>query len=501
MRDVLRANRKRAGATCCAASRRLARLLAPRRSRARALDRSSTSLDVTPEDQGALRRRRQHRRARDAARPGRRRQRPARDERRCCRRTLRELAGPARQGRGARQHALAPRPDGRERSARAWPAPRSSRTTKTRQRLRAGWYVPAEDRYEPPLPRRGAADEDVLHDRRDARSATSASSSATCIEAHTDGDAYVRFPDVNVIAAGDVVSPRARSRARLVRRRLARRARRRAREAARARRRAHALRAELRPRRSAAPKCKPSTTCMLAIFDRMVVNLRLGQTADDMLKAGLLDGLPRTFEDPGQVPLRRAQGLLGASQQARERHRMNKLLPLAALSYRRRGRRARALRSRARREPARRRGRERPPRRRVRAHPSRRHRRERRARRRHDGAALGRVPARRRPRRRAAVARREGGHAEPLRREPAGRSREGRECRDRGDAARRRRERGVAERGRRDRADARRAHGLRRRREQADRRRRRRQRARGVARPDGADVGRRRRVPRARRAC
>ena len=37
---------------------------------------------------------------------------------------------------------------------------------------------------------------------------------------------------------------------------------------------------------------------MLAIFDRMVVNLRLGQTADDMLKAGLLDGLPRTFEDP-----------------------------------------------------------------------------------------------------------------------------------------------------------------------------------------------------------
>ena len=32
----------------------------------------------------------------------------------------------------------------------------------------------------------------------------------------------------------------------------------------------------------------------------MVVNLRLGQTADDMLKAGLLDGLPRTFEDPAK---------------------------------------------------------------------------------------------------------------------------------------------------------------------------------------------------------
>jgi hypothetical protein len=39
---------------------------------------------------------------------------------------------------------------------------------------------------------------------------------------------------------------------------------------------------------------------MLAIFDRMVVNLRLGQTAADMLKAGLLDGLPRTFVDPSK---------------------------------------------------------------------------------------------------------------------------------------------------------------------------------------------------------
>ena len=39
---------------------------------------------------------------------------------------------------------------------------------------------------------------------------------------------------------------------------------------------------------------------MLAIFDRMVVNLRLGQTPDDMLKVGLLDGLPRRFEDPAK---------------------------------------------------------------------------------------------------------------------------------------------------------------------------------------------------------
>jgi hypothetical protein len=39
---------------------------------------------------------------------------------------------------------------------------------------------------------------------------------------------------------------------------------------------------------------------MLAIFDRMVVNLRQGQTAVEMQKAGVLDGLPRTFADPAK---------------------------------------------------------------------------------------------------------------------------------------------------------------------------------------------------------
>jgi hypothetical protein len=39
---------------------------------------------------------------------------------------------------------------------------------------------------------------------------------------------------------------------------------------------------------------------LTTVFERMVVNLRLGQTADDMLKAGLLDGLPRTFADPAK---------------------------------------------------------------------------------------------------------------------------------------------------------------------------------------------------------
>ncbi len=116
------------------------------------------------------------------------------------------------------------------------------------------------------------------------------------IEAHTDGDIYVRFPDVNIVAVGDVVSPqrdpvldwfgggwlggRVDALAKLL-----------------------ALGdARTRYVPSYGPvigraEVQAEHDLMKTIFDRMVVNLRLGQTADDMLKAGLLDGLPRTFDD------------------------------------------------------------------------------------------------------------------------------------------------------------------------------------------------------------
>ena len=37
------------------------------------------------------------------------------------------------------------------------------------------------------------------------------------------------------------------------------------------------------------------------LFDRMVEHVRLGETADDMLKAGVLDGLRRNVRGPGEV--------------------------------------------------------------------------------------------------------------------------------------------------------------------------------------------------------
>ena len=196
---------------------------------------------------------------------------------------------------------------------------------KTRQRLRAGWYVPDADRYEPPLPAAAlptktfyTTDETIVGDQR--------IEFGYLIEAHTDGDAYVRFPDRERRRGRRRDLAAARSRARLVRRRLARRPRRRAREAARARRRAHALRAELRARRRprrGASRARPHASDLRPHGRERAAR---PNARDDMLKAGLLDGVAAHVRGSGQVPLRRAQGLLGASQQAHERHRMNKLL-------------------------------------------------------------------------------------------------------------------------------------------------------------------------------
>jgi glyoxylase-like metal-dependent hydrolase (beta-lactamase superfamily II) len=169
---------------------------------------------------------------------------------------------------------------------------------KTRQRLRAGWYVPTEDRYEKPLPQAAlptksffTTDEATIGEKRIEL--------GYLLEAHTDGDAYVRFADANVIAAGGALSPtqdpvldwfgggwlggRLDSLKKLL----------------------SLGDARTRYVPSVGPPVERAEVqaehdLMLAIFDRMVVNLRMGQTAEDMLKAGLLDGLPRTFEDPAK---------------------------------------------------------------------------------------------------------------------------------------------------------------------------------------------------------
>jgi glyoxylase-like metal-dependent hydrolase (beta-lactamase superfamily II) len=169
---------------------------------------------------------------------------------------------------------------------------------KTKQRLTAGWYVPKEDRYEKPIPAPGRptktffSTETVVFGGKRLEL-------GYLIEAHTDGDVYVRFGEENVIAAGDAISPE---------------------------RdpvldwfgggwlggRVDALKklldfgdARTRYVPSFGPvvgraEVQAEHDLMAAIFDRMVVNLRMGQTAIEMQKAGVLDGLPRTFADPAK---------------------------------------------------------------------------------------------------------------------------------------------------------------------------------------------------------
>jgi glyoxylase-like metal-dependent hydrolase (beta-lactamase superfamily II) len=167
---------------------------------------------------------------------------------------------------------------------------------KTRQRLATGHYLPAEERYEPALPAAAVPTESFF-----TSGSTTIGGRAIeygyLIAAHTDGDIFVAFPELDVIAVGDVVSP--------------------------ARDpvfdwfgggwlggRVDAL-ALLLERSSSGTRFVPSHgpvvgraevqaehDMMLALFERMVEHVRLGETAEDMLDAGVLDGLGRTFEDP-----------------------------------------------------------------------------------------------------------------------------------------------------------------------------------------------------------
>lgn len=170
---------------------------------------------------------------------------------------------------------------------------------KTRQRLSAGYYVPTEDRYEPALAAAGRPTQ-AFHNGGTTAVGNRRIEYGYLIEAHTDGDVYVFFPELNVVAAGDVVSPvrdpafdwfgggwlggRVDSLARLLA--LGDR--------------------DTRFVPSYGPvvgraEVQAEHDLLLGVFDRMVEHVRLGESAADMLEAGVLDGLQRTFEDPPKL--------------------------------------------------------------------------------------------------------------------------------------------------------------------------------------------------------
>ena len=180
---------------------------------------------------------------------------------------------------------------------------------KTRLRLAVGYYVPEEDRYRRPVPVQAQPTESFY---------TTGSTTigglrieyGYLLEAHTDGDAYVYFRDANVIAVGDAIAPhqdveldwwgggwlggRVDSLKQLL---------------------------DLTDART---KFVPSygdvvgraevqaehDTCKL-LFDRFFERVRKGETPDDMLAAGIMEGTGRTWTNPKKFVYDTQKGFWG----------------------------------------------------------------------------------------------------------------------------------------------------------------------------------------------
>ena len=157
-------------------------------------------------------------------------------------------------------------------------------------------WIPAEDRYRTPRPQ-AAHPTQIIRADGTMNAGDVRIDYGYLIEAHTSGDIYVHFRDANVLAVGDVASPardpeldyftgawvggRVDAMDRLL-------------EVSDDRTRIVPgfgpvmSRAELRAERG----------MMKTIYDRAVDRVREGDEAEDMLKAGVLNGLPRTWTNP-----------------------------------------------------------------------------------------------------------------------------------------------------------------------------------------------------------
>jgi cyclase len=167
---------------------------------------------------------------------------------------------------------------------------------KTRAHLATDYYLQHEDRYEKALPKEAlptvtffAGDQTLASDKRIEY--------GHLLEAHTDGDIYVFFRDANVLAAGDAISPlrdpeldwfgggwlggRVDAQEKLLK----------------------LSNAQTRIVPSYGPvvghaELQAEFDMTRMLFDRMLDLLKKGMSAQDMLDAGLMQGLNRTFRNP-----------------------------------------------------------------------------------------------------------------------------------------------------------------------------------------------------------
>lgn len=167
---------------------------------------------------------------------------------------------------------------------------------KTRAHLATEYYLQDEDRYEKALPAEACptvtfftGDQTLAGDKRIEY--------GHLLEAHTDGDIYVFFRDANLLAAGDAISPlkdpvldwfgggwlggRADAQEKLLK--------------------------LCDERTRIVPSYGPIVSraelqaeldMTRELFDRMLVLVKKGMSAQDMLDAGVMKNLSRTFRDP-----------------------------------------------------------------------------------------------------------------------------------------------------------------------------------------------------------
>jgi cyclase len=180
---------------------------------------------------------------------------------------------------------------------------------KTRLRLAVGYFLPAEDRYQQPVPVKAQPTES-FYTTGSATIGGRRIEYGYLLEAHTDGDAYVYFRDDNVIAVGDAIAPerdveldwwgggwlggRIDSLKQLL---------------ALTDARTRFVPSYGAPVGRAAVQAEYDM-CEL-LFARFFERVRKGETPKDMLAAGIMEGTGRTWKDPAKFVYDAHKGFWG----------------------------------------------------------------------------------------------------------------------------------------------------------------------------------------------
>jgi cyclase len=166
----------------------------------------------------------------------------------------------------------------------------------TREWMETPYWIPAEGRYQKPRPK-AAHPTETFYTTGSLKAGSEQIDYGFLLEAHTSGDIYVLFKDSNVLAAGDVASPvrdpeldyftgawiggRVDAMDRLLK--------------------LSDDKTRIVPGYGpvmSRAELKAERDMMKEVYDRTVDRVREGDSPEDMLKAGVMNGLARTFKDP-----------------------------------------------------------------------------------------------------------------------------------------------------------------------------------------------------------